>query len=405
MNDLFEQEYRSDVLRSRLVQEANQRCEESWENVSVPREALSGEAVGLQTVEMLVGPLVIIDDSADRDLVQLVGQFQEQVSLLKRMCSTDILTGVWNRRHFERVVATELERSTRHRQPVSLVLLDIDHFKRINDTFGHQVGDTVLRELVTVVGAAIRPVDMLFRWGGEEFVVLAAGNGYRGAAALAERVRSAVAGHHFSDIGQVTVSIGVAEHLAQESAKIWFDRLDTAMYQCKTGGRNRVCVDRRGSSDLWAAERGNSFVRLVWEESYECGEPNIDEQHRELFRLANLAIDASIRAAKSPTQFEDSIDGLLAHIATHFAYEEAALDARAYYDVMRHKAAHAALLTQAAELKAAAANGGATIGEFVDFVADRVVARHLFTADRRFFPLFQDQGSQKGSAAVQEFPA
>ena len=210
------------------------------------------------------------------------------------------------------MVASELDRSIRSRQPVSLILLDIDHFKRFNDTYGHQAGDAVLCELVQVIGTAMRSVDTLFRWGGEEFVVLASSTGYRGGATLAEKVRSKVEQHRFAIVGGVTISLGVAEHVATESAEIWFRRVDEALYRAKNGGRNRVCVDQRGSSDLWAAKSGPSVIRLVWQEPYECGEPTIDREHRELFELANVLLDASFKSKSSPEAFSAALEKLLA---------------------------------------------------------------------------------------------
>jgi diguanylate cyclase (GGDEF)-like protein/hemerythrin-like metal-binding protein len=277
---------------------------------------------------------------------------------------------------------------------VSLILFDIDHFKRINDTCGHQAGDSVLRELVSVARKTIRSIDMLFRWGGEEFVVIAASTGYRGSAALAEKIREAVETHRFQSVGSVNVSLGVAEHLAPESVETWFRRLDDALYRAKNSGRNRVWVERVGSSDLWAAESGPSVVRLVWQEAYECGEPNIDAQHRELFALANAALDASFKTAEPRAPFEAAIDKLLAHIVKHFADEEEILDACGYSDLSRHKAAHASLLAQADKLRAGVAADRTTTGELVQFLADKVIAQHLFAADRKFFSLFLNQSAQ-----------
>ena len=163
-------------------------------------------------------------------------------------------------------------------------------------------------------------------------------------------------------------------------------------------GRNRVSVARVGSSDAWAAESGPSAVRLVWSEAYECGERNIDTQHHELFKLANAALAASFKSKAYPGEFEVVINRLLSHIVIYFAYEEKALGERDYDELQRHKADHAALLRQAGELRVAAKVGKATICELIDFLADKVVAQHLFTSDRRFFPLFADQSLSRLAA-------
>ena len=221
-------------------------------------------------------------------------------------------------------------------------------------------------------------------------MVLASSTGYRAGATLAEKMRSTVEQHRFAGVGSMTISLGVAEHIATESAEIWFHRVDEALYLAKNGGRNRVCVDRRGSSDMWAAESGASVIRLVWQEAYECGEPTIDREHRELFDLANVLLDASFAGAL-PEAFSAALETLLAHIVRHFADEEAVLARHGYEHLESHRRAHAGLLARAGELKTAAAAGKTTLGDLVDFLANTVVAQHLFKADREFFPLFKKE--------------
>ena len=289
------------------------------------------------------------------------------------------------------MAASELERSIRFNQPVSLIFLDIDHFKQINDAHGHQAGDAVLCELVQVIGVAARSSDMLFRWGGEEFLILAPSTGYRSGAVVAARIRDGVEQHRFEGVGRVTISAGVAEHLEAESVEVWFRRADEALYRAKHDGRNRVSVDQRGSSDGWAAESGPSVVRLVWQEAYECEQPTIDDQHRELFELANTLFDASFKSETSPEVFVAALDKLLAHIARHFADEEAILAQYGYKELKRHQLIHAGLMARAGELKTAVLAGKTTLGDLVEFVANIVIAHHLFREDRKFFPLFKKQ--------------
>jgi len=329
-------------------------------------------------------------------------RLRDRVSELEQLAATDHLTGAWNRAHFERVIEAELARSAAVRQPVSLALLDIDHFKRINDSFGHGVGDEVLRELVRLVGSRVRPSDVLFRWGGEEFAVLLAAAGYRGAERAAENLRAAVAAHAFGKAGRVTVSVGVAEHDGGEDRERWFGRLDEALYAAKRGGRDRVVVDRRGDSDAWAAEGGAAPLSLAWQEAYECGEPTIDAEHRELFAMANRLIEASSRAQSEPGVFLSMLDLLVVHVRRHFADEEAILGRLGYAELEPHRRAHEGLLRRAGWLRERAQAGEATLGAVVEFLAQDVVARHLLTVDRAFFPLFGKgpAGSRKGAATA-----
>ena len=181
---------------------------------------------------------------------------------------------------------------------------------------------------------------------------------------------------------------------ATEDAETWFGRVDEALYRAKKSGRNRVCVDQFGNSDTWAAESGLSVVRLKWQEAYECGQATIDRQHRELFELANVLLDAAFKSKSSPQSFMTALEKLLAHIAQHFADEEALLAQHNYKDLESHKRAHAALLRRAGELKASVAAGKSTFGDLVEFLANTVVARHLFKEDRKYFCLFEKENAQ-----------
>lgn len=317
-----------------------------------------------------------------------VSQLHSRLAELEKSVSTDYLTGLWNRAHFNQVVASELDRSQRYRQPVSLILFDIDHFKRVNDCFGHQAGDAVLREIALVANAAIRSSDSIFRWGGEEFSVLATSTGHRGAARLSEALRSRVASHIFPAVGAVSISLGAVEHLAGESAEELFRRADTMLYAAKREGRNCVRIDARGNSDEWAAAQGGAGLCLIWQEAYECGEASIDREHRELFSLANDLINASVGNDGDAGTVLPVFDRLLDHIAGHFSSEEALLERHGYAQLDLHRRAHASLLGRARELRAALARGEAALGSIVEFLAVEVVAQHLFKADRSYFPLF-----------------
>lgn len=315
-------------------------------------------------------------------------ELARRIAELESRVTTDALTGLWNRAHFDQIIEKELDRSLRHRQPLSLVLFDIDNFKRINDDYGHQAGDRVLRELAIVANTAIRSSDALFRWGGEEFAVLAMSSGYRGAGRLAESLRGQLASHLFPSVGSLTVSLGVAEHVDSESAEDWFRRADAMLYAAKSDGRNTVRIDQRGNSDLWNTGQGLPALHLAWQEAYECGEPTIDREHRELFELSNAMIDAFMSSGGDPARAAPAYDRLLEHITQHFASEESLLERHGYAGLEAHRRAHAGLLSRARELRNSVVSGGAGLGGLVEFLAGDVVARHLFKADRDFFPLF-----------------
>ena len=159
---------------------------------------------------------------------------------------TDPLTGLHNRRYMSGQLSALVRRATHGGEPVSALLVDIDHFKRINDSFGHAVGDEVLREFAIRLATNVRAVDLACRYGGEEFVVIMPDTGLAEAKAIAERLRSHVAGSPFNVAGVddalgVTISVGVASTLSSDdTAQDLLKRADDAVYDAKAGGRNLV---------------------------------------------------------------------------------------------------------------------------------------------------------------------
>jgi diguanylate cyclase (GGDEF)-like protein/PAS domain S-box-containing protein len=159
---------------------------------------------------------------------------------LKLQATTDALTGIANRRLFNSFLDTEMRRAERHRLPLAVMIMDIDHFKQINDAYGHQVGDGVLVELTRLVSEKIREHDFFARWGGEEFVILSPNCDAANMRLLAEKLRVAMETHAFTDISRVTCSFGLTEYCTGESAEDFIGRADAGLYRAKENGRNRV---------------------------------------------------------------------------------------------------------------------------------------------------------------------
>ena len=178
--------------------------------------------------------------------VTIINYFRLRLHKLLRRISmearVDVLTGASNRRHGHEVLANELERSQRLDHPVSVILFDVDHFKRVNDTFGHNMGDTVLIELAELTRQDLRSYDTLIRWGGEEFLILLPETDLPGALDVAERLRLKVAQHQFAHCEPLTVSAGVASALAVDTPHTLLARADVLLYQTKESGRNRVAA-------------------------------------------------------------------------------------------------------------------------------------------------------------------
>ena len=151
----------------------------------------------------------------------------------------DSLTGMWNRRHFELEALREIDRASRYCQPVSIVMFDIDHFKLVNDRFGHLAGDDALKQIAVIVQDSLRSSDLACRWGGEEFVVLMPVT-LADAFTTAEKLRIAIAQYDFPEVGKLSISGGCAQLAPGEDLTGWSRRADAALYSAKRRGRNRV---------------------------------------------------------------------------------------------------------------------------------------------------------------------
>lgn len=170
---------------------------------------------------------------------QDVSGFEDERAHLEDEASTDPLTKALNRRSFLRLLGQSAASGT----PFSLIMFDIDHFKSVNDTYGHDAGDAVLREISQLVRDNIRENDTLARWGGEEFMVLSAKSNMKRAKRVAERLRTAVEGFTFTGVPrQITSSFGVAIHATGETGDELVKRADEALYEAKETGRNKVTV-------------------------------------------------------------------------------------------------------------------------------------------------------------------
>jgi len=171
-----------------------------------------------------------------------ITKLKEMEEELKRLSITDQLTQIYNRTKFHQALEEEIKRQRRYETDLTAIMLDIDHFKPINDTYGHDVGDKILVSLVEVVKECIRETDIFSRWGGEEFMVLLPHTSLDNAARLAERIRVKVMENNFEVVGSVTCSFGVSELLPEDTDETFTKRVDNALYESKRNGRNRVTV-------------------------------------------------------------------------------------------------------------------------------------------------------------------
>jgi len=177
-----------------------------------------------------------------------VGAFNQGYAAVLRLAATDPLTGAFNRREFTSLADQESQRANRYNHPLSIMMLDLDHFKKLNDTYGHAAGDKALQRFTTLCCNALRTVDVFGRWGGEEFVTLLPETDVEGAVVIAERLRKLVSQNILVYNDQkisLTASIGIAQYRSGEvTVEGPLSRADSAVYDAKKAGRNRISVYR-----------------------------------------------------------------------------------------------------------------------------------------------------------------
>ena len=209
------------------------------------------EAMARGASDLIIKP-IRLEDLLLRINVVLKNRSEKQencrkMAELTNLTTRDDLTGLFNSRQFYRHIAQEVDRSNRYFRPLSLILMDIDNFKTLNDTYGHLFGDKILSAIGDVIKSAIRIQDTAYRYAGDEFTIILPETELEMAISVAERVRQAIENDTKSFLGPkpvgVTVSIGVVEYLTDETIKSFIHRADSAMYTSKKKGRNNISFE------------------------------------------------------------------------------------------------------------------------------------------------------------------
>lgn len=300
---------------------------------------------------------------------------KEQLEIL---ASRDQMTGLYNRNHFDNVISDLMEHSDRYNEPLACILFDLDHFKAVNDTFGHQTGDEVLKTIAWTVEKIMRQSDLAFRFGGEEFLVLMPHTAIGGAAIAAEKLRAAIEATDFPKVGRQTISIGVSERMRAESLRHWLRRTDDALYRAKQSGRNQV-VDAAGFDRTTLAS-----AQLDWQQEWNSGHAQIDSQHQELVRIANQLLHLYLANA-GPQSMQNQLELMFQHVIVHFETEEKILAAAGYPELGSHARVHEKLVTKLNRLYQDYQNGEIKPSAFFSFVIDDVLLEHLAKVDMLFF--------------------
>ena len=281
---------------------------------------------------------------------------------MARRADTDALTGVLNRAGFNEAFSREFSRARRYRQPLSLVLLDLDHFKNVNDGYGHPAGDKVLEGTARLLETRVREADLVARWGGEEFAVLAPMTDAEGAVRLAEKLRGLMEVTHLGPVGAVTGSFGVAEMRPDDTIEAMLHRVDEALYAAKDSGRNQVkCAESWVDvARVTAPEGAKQEVSMadVKQLYNDTGFGPIDAEHRALSDgLENFI--GKVNGGKAE-EAGSALAAVIAAVAAHFAHEEELMADFSYPLLARHKEAHALFVGDALRFQAELTKSGVT---------------------------------------------
>ncbi len=339
----------------------------------------------------VMGFFVLVTDiteikQAQHEVERLNKVLGEVNSNLASLSTTDGLTGIANRRHFDDVLIREYSRLARTKSELSLILLDIDHFKPFNDHYGHVSGDTCLQQIAAVIGKSVaRSGDLAARYGGEEFVCILPDTDQQGALLIAERIRQGIINlaipHDWSDIAAcVTASLGVITVIChkEKAASEIIVRADALLYKAKHLGRNRIEYN-----EVSPEQPDVDFVQLVWQESFRLGNELIDDQHRNLFLNSNMLLHAIIES-RTKDDTSKIISQLLGDITQHFIDEELILESVAYPLLRQHTLEHEKLKKRAFDLAEDYNSKGIHVGDVFEFLVYEVIKKHMLECDREY---------------------
>lgn len=305
---------------------------------------------------------------------------KEYESELIHLATTDPLTSLYNRRHFDDMAKIEVERSNRHGNNLSLVIFDLDHFKVINDEYGHIIGDEILSEVTTMASKCIRTSDVLARWGGEEFSILLPETDLHGAYQVAEKIRVMLNDFSHPLVKTTTASFGISQHRTNESYYDWFERTDRALYYAKEHGRNQVSGYNPNEPVF------DPLIQLTWHHNFSSGNLIIDEQHKELFNLANSLISSGMKLQSDDAQ-NHAVMAFVGYIRKHFEDEEYILKDTAYplSEQKAHVVMHKSLMNRIESLCSKENISPEGIMNIAMILIQEVVYEHMIKEDSKYF--------------------
>ena len=317
-------------------------------------------------------------------------------TLLQEMSSVDPLTKALPRKQFERRAEIEMKRATRHKRTASLILLDLDFFRLVNDKFGDTVGDKVLGEFGEVVRNSLRLHDLFGRWQGTEFAIFLPEAPLEGAAAVAERLRDKIGSFVFTEGVQLTASLGTVSARPDENFNSLMSRANDGVFRAKQAGRNQVSGDKKAvvKEEPKQPEPPRRF-ELLWKSAYESGFRELDAEHQSVFEYINHMLRV-IPPTATGSELMPLVNGLLDELEAHFAHEEAWLESALYPGLEAHRESHQSLLDLADALAERIHRKEIKASDFMDCIVQDFVARHILQEDREFFPWLASEQAGEG---------
>lgn len=310
-----------------------------------------------------------------------IQQKKDYEQSLVNLASTDRLTGLRNRLYFDLIIEEEMQRSDRYNHPITLILFDLDFFKRVNDVYGHDIGDLVLINTSNIVRENIRKTDVIARWGGEEIAILMPETDKFGAMIVAEKIKSALENYEHEKAGVVTASFGVAERSPFEKYSDWFKRVDDSVFESKRNGRNQITL----SMDPDIEKQG--FVKLVWQPSFNSGNPLIDQDHIKLFTLTNSFLESTMRKNNLDHQLM-LFKEIFEHLQLHFRNEEQILKESTFPEdqLNLHITQHEKIIIECQRLQNDLSQSVTFASEVFTTILNDIIVGHLIYEDSNFFP-------------------
>ena len=355
-------------------------------------------AIQLQEVWHAIG---IVRDITDRKKTEAA--LEESNRKLEALSITDALTGIANRRRFDEVLAQEYSRHARSGETLSLILLDIDHFKAFNDTYGHVQGDECLHQIARIIADSVpRPSDLVARYGGEEFACILPETDIYGAVSLAEKIRLNILTRAIPHKGSlvadhITVSLGVATCpcCSGGSGTEVIGKADEQLYRAKALGRNRVeFILANDVTPMVGKGDKKTPSKLSWKDTFCCGNPVIDSQHSALFDSANELVSAILLDSATP-EISLIIDRLLTEVGRHFRDEQEIMEADSFPGTTQHTEEHNKLLSDGVELFRQYKEYIISAGELCQILVYDVILVHMLGSDRLYFQFLCDAAADE----------